>query len=214
MTSGRSFTLAASAEFGLAIVEGLAPTDLEDPDASAALQAALWSNALVCVRGDRQWDESEARALAMMFGPVKDPIGRTRDGGELRYSDERQIVDAGFVLTPELRAELGDLSFGGDTLRPGLFETFHTDDTYTERPAVATVLFARELPSSGGGATRFLDMRAAYRSLDEETRARLDGLRAIHTYNNRGAFPPRVPAEGPFEALVDVVHPVVRARTT
>ena len=55
------------------------------------------------------------------------------DGGELRYGEDRQIIDAGFVLTDELRAELGDVSFGGlDSQRPGLFETFHTDDSYVE----------------------------------------------------------------------------------
>ncbi len=89
-----------------------------------------------------------------MIGPIKDPVGQTRDGTMLRYSEDRQIIDAGFVLTDELRAGLGDLSFGGlDPLRPGLFETFHSDDTYTERPAAATVLHARELPSGPGGAT-------------------------------------------------------------
>ena len=109
-------------------------------------------------------NDGEARAIASMIGPIKDPVGRTRDGGTLRYSEDRQIIDAGFVLTDELRAELGDINFGGlDSERPGLFETFHTDDTYTECPAAATVLHARELPSSPGGATHFLDMRAAYR---------------------------------------------------
>ena len=75
------------------------------------------------------------------------------------------------MLTDELRAEIGDLAFGGDTLRPGLFETFHTDDTYTERPALATVLVR---PGAAERARRrhlFLDMRAAYRSLDVATRA-------------------------------------------
>jgi taurine dioxygenase len=95
-------------------------------------------------------------------------------------------------------------------LRPGLFEAFHTDDTYTERPALATVLFARELPKSGGGDTCFIDMRAAYHLLDEATKVRIDGLLAQHSYNNHGAFPPRVSAEGPLEQLVDVVHPIVR----
>ena len=33
----------------------------------------------------------------------------------------------------------------------------------------------------------------------------------MHAYNNHGAFPPRVPARGPFEQLVDVAHPIVRA---
>jgi taurine dioxygenase len=145
-----------------------------------------------------------------MIGHIKDPVGRTRDGGSLRYSDDRQIVDAGFVLTDELREQLGDVSFGGDTVRPGLFETFHTDDTYTERPAAATVLHARELPSGPGGDTCFLDMRAAYNQLDPQDRAAITGLRMACSYNNEDAFPPRVSARGPFEALVDVTHPIVR----
>ena len=151
------------------------------------------------------------RRLASMIGPVKDPIGRARDGSSLRYGEDRQVVDAGFVLTDELRAQLGDVSFGGlDPQRPGLFQTFHTDDSFSECPAAATVLHARELPSSPGGATCFLDMRATYWLLDPELRRRLFGLRAVNAYNNRGAFPERVSAEGPLEELVDVAHPIVR----
>ena len=115
------------------------------------------------------------------------------------------------MLTDELRAQLGDVSFGGlDPQRPGLFQTFHTDDSFSERPAAATVLHARELPSSPGGATCFLDMRATYGLLDAELRRRLIGLRAVNAYNNRGAFPERVSAKGPLEELVDVAHPIVR----
>jgi taurine dioxygenase len=73
------------------------------------------------------------------------------------------------------------------------------------------VLHARELPSGPGGDTCFLDMRAAFASLDEKLQQQLIGLCAAYSYNNRDAFPPRVSAEGPFEALVDVAHPVVRA---
>ena len=51
---------------------------------------------------------------------------------------------------------------GLDDQRPGLFETWHHDDTYTEDPAAATVLHARALPPSGGGPTCFLDARAAW----------------------------------------------------
>ena len=211
MTTTQFTVTRPAAEFGPAIIEGALVPDPSDSDACAALQAALWEHALVCVRGQGPLGEDASLALASMFGTVKDPVGRTRDGGQLRYSERRQIVDAGFVLTDELRAEIGDLAFGGDTLRPGLFETFHTDDTYTERPALATVLFARELPNAPGGDTVFLDMRAAYRSLDVATRAGLERRRAACSYNNGDAFPPRVSAAGPFEALVDVSHPIVRA---
>ena len=54
-------------------------------------------------------------------------------------------------------------------------------------------------------------MRAAYRLLDSAQQERLRGLRAANSYNNGGVFPPRVPAQGEYEQLVDVVHPVVRA---
>ncbi len=188
-----------------------APTFTLDTSADE-LRAGLWEHGVVCVRSDRALGDDELRALASRFGVIKDPIARTRGGEELRYSDEKQIVDAGFVLTDELREQLGDLKFGGlDAQRPGLFETFHTDDSFTPQPALLTVLNARELPSSPGGNTTFLDMRAAFDLLDDDARARLIGLHAVHAYNNHGAFPPRAASEGPFEALADVEHPVVRA---
>jgi taurine dioxygenase len=114
-------------------------------------------------------------------------------------------------MTDEIRAKLGDLQFGGlDDERPGLFETFHCDDTYTAKPAAATVLHARELPPSGGGPTIFLDMRAAWEMLDSATRARLRNLRVVYAYNNEDAFPPRRAASGPADVLEEVSHPLVR----
>jgi alpha-ketoglutarate-dependent taurine dioxygenase len=198
--------------FAPAEVVGLSPDDAGDGATAATLRDALATHALLCIHLPSKLSDEEARAIASIFGRIKDPIGRARDGSFLRYGEDRQIIDAGFVLTEELRAELGDLSFGGlDDERPGLFETFHTDDSYTDRPASATVLHARELPSGPGGATNFIDMRAAYQMLDVETRESLIGLRAVHAYNNHNAFPPRVAAEGPLEMLVEVSHPVVRA---
>jgi alpha-ketoglutarate-dependent taurine dioxygenase len=198
--------------FGAAEATGLDPAvHARDAEAHEFLRAALADRAVLCFRFPAALTEDEARAVASIFGEIKDPIGRTRDGGTMRYGEDRQIIDSGFVLTDELREQLGDVKFGGDSLRPGLFETFHTDDTYTECPAAATVLHARELPSGPGGDTSFIDMRKAYRLLDAQLRAQLAGLQVAYAYNNRGAFPPRVPAEGPFEQLVDVSHPLVRA---
>ena len=147
---------------------------------------------MVCVRLPRPLADDEARALVAMIGPVKDPVGRTATGARLRYADDRQVIDSGFVMTDDLRDALGGGSLGGDDERPGLFEYFHTDDSYTDAPAAVTVLHARALPTSGGGATRFLDMRAASRPrLDPAERRRLEGLHAVHCYDNHDAFPPR-----------------------
>jgi alpha-ketoglutarate-dependent taurine dioxygenase len=193
-------------------VEGLIPArDSRDEALRAKLRSLLTTHGVVCVRLPSALADDEARALASMIGAIKDPVGRARDGSDLRYADDRQVIDSGFVLTEELRARFGDVSLGGDSVRPILFEFFHTDDSYAESPAAATVLHARALPPSGGGDTCFLDMRAALRSLEPDLRARLIGLRAVHAYNNCGAFPPRAAATGPLEALVEVSHPIVRA---
>lgn len=181
-------------------------------DAQAGtLRELLARHPVVCLRMDAPLEEDELQAVARLFGPIKDPVGATKDGGELRYSDVRQIIDAGFVLTDELREKLGELTFGGlDDRRPGLFETYHCDDTFTEEPACATVLHARALPPSGGGPTWFIDMRAAYEALPAARKRALEGLRVAYAYNNEDAFPPRRAARGPAEALIDVSHPLVR----
>jgi taurine dioxygenase len=196
-------------EFGVSEVLGLEPG--RGDEHASVLRAAIAEHAVLCLRMERPLEDAELQSVARLFGPIKDPVGRARDGSAFRYSEPRQIIDAGFVLTDEIRAKLGDLSFGGlDDQRPGLFETFHTDDTYTDEPAAATVLHARELPPSGGGPTCFLDMRAAYAQLDAATRHRLEGLRVVYAHNNEDAFPPRRAAHGPADVLVEVLHPLVR----
>ncbi len=196
--------------FGIAEVSGVDPA-APDARAAARLQRLLAGAGVLCLRMPRALEDEELQAVAGLFGRVKDPVGRTKEGGLFRYSERRQIIDSGFVMTDEVREKLGDVSFGGlDDDRPGLFETWHCDDTYTERPAGATVLHARQLPPSGGGATCFLDMRAAYASLDDDTRRRLDGLHVVYAFNNEDAFPPRRACRGEGEVLVDVVHPLVR----
>ncbi|HVM95505.1 MAG TPA: TauD/TfdA family dioxygenase [Candidatus Acidoferrales bacterium] len=198
--------------FGVAEIVGIAPArDIAHGAARETVRNALATHGVVCLRLDEALDQTTFRCVAEMFGPIKGLVGRTRDGATLRYDTEMQIIDAGFVLTDEMREQLGGISFGGlDDQRPGLFETFHVDDTYTELPAAATVLNAQELPPSGGGDTCFLDMRAAYELLDTEAQRRLQGLRAVYAYNNHNAFPPRVSACGPNDMLIDVAHPIVR----
>jgi alpha-ketoglutarate-dependent taurine dioxygenase len=195
--------------FGVAEVRGLEPGSAGEHE--AVLRSALARQGLLCLRFERPLEDAELQSAARLVGPIKDPVGRAKDGSVFRYGEPRQIIDSGFVMTDEVREKLGDLSFGGlDDERPGLFETFHCDDTYTEEPASATVLHARALPPSGGGPTCFLDMRTAYQLLDASTRERLRGLRVVYAYNNEDAFPPRRAARGPAEVLVEISHPLVR----
>jgi taurine dioxygenase len=57
---------------------------------------------------------------------------------------------------------------------------WHTDTAYLERPPMATMLLAREIPPFGGD-TMFANMYAAYESLSPGLRRVLDGLRAVNT---------------------------------
>src|SRR5438034_6672803 len=54
-------------------------------------------------------------------------------------------------------------------------ERWHTDHTNRERPPAATILYGVEIPSAGGG-TSVASMRAAYVTLPEAERRRLESL--------------------------------------
>lgn len=62
-------------------------------------------------------------------------------------------------------------------------EGWHTDHSNDTRPPKATVLHAVSLPDHGGD-TQFANMTLAYETLPEATRARIDGLLAIHVYQS------------------------------
>src|SRR5712692_6270424 len=59
---------------------------------------------------------------------------------------------------------------------------FHHDNIHSEIPCKATLLYAVEIPSTGGN-TLFASGYAAYDALDLAIREKLDGRIAIHHYN-------------------------------
>lgn len=84
---------------------------------------------------------------------------------------------------------------------------FHSDQSYAGTPPVGTMLYSIEVPSTGGN-TLFACMYAAYDALPAETKARIDGIKALHAYDlsisptvRNGPVPPDAPS---------YVHPVVR----
>ena len=59
---------------------------------------------------------------------------------------------------------------------------FHHDMIHAEIPSKATLLYAVEIPSTGGN-TLFASSYAAYETLDPAIRDRLEGRKAMHHYN-------------------------------
>jgi taurine dioxygenase len=68
---------------------------------------------------------------------------------------------------------------------------WHTDHSYDDGPAMASILVARDLPSTGG-ATKFANMYAAYDALSEGLKQTLSSLTALHSnehlYGENGYF--------------------------
>jgi len=61
---------------------------------------------------------------------------------------------------------------------------FHSDYSYLEMPARATMLYSIEVPRAGGD-TLFANQYAAYDDLPGAMKKRLEGLVAMHHYGNR-----------------------------
>jgi taurine dioxygenase len=92
---------------------------------------------------------------------------------------------------------------------------WHSDVTYTKRPALGSLLYAKEVPPYGGD-TLFANMYLAYETLSDGMRAMLRGLRAEHSAAEnfaRRAADARDSAAGfrySEKAEQDATHPAIR----
>jgi len=86
---------------------------------------------------------------------------------------------------------------------------WHSDLSYDANPSDATFLYSVQVPNRGGD-TLFCNMVDAYRTLPAKTRARIDGLEAVHRYGYRGGDAVVDLNDEQHHRHPDVVHPVVR----
>ena len=113
-----------------------------------------------------------------------------------------------FIPANEAHPELVRLEHTPDF--GGYENGWHSDVTWRLEPSMGSVLRAVEVPPTGGD-TLFADMYAVYEGLDDETRAEIDELRAIHDFTQ--VFGGRMSAERKAEMREKyplVEHPVVR----
>ena len=97
---------------------------------------------------------------------------------------------------------------------------WHTDGSYLKTPDMYTVLYGIEIPRRDGkalGDTVFSSSWRAYEALPSQMKARLDGMRAVHSFTShlekkraKGQLK-RAPLTAEQKAAVpDVDHPIVR----
>src|SRR5207244_9062721 len=145
----------------------------------AAVKAAFASYA-VLIFPDQQLTQEQHLAFAALFGPLELTIAVHRKDAPLRVRKE-------FADVSNLNHK--DKVWGKDS-RTRQFQLanrlWHTDSSFKRVPALASLLYARAIPTLAAH-TEFADERAAYDALPETTKRRLEGLVAEHSiFNSRG----------------------------
>jgi taurine dioxygenase len=107
------------------------------------------------------------------------------------------------LITPVLKLEHERINFGG---------VWHSDTAYLERPPMASMLYAVEIPPYGGD-TLFANQYLAYETLSEGLKRTLDGLVGINTSTKADASKTREDRLRDSGAVLKVLlaeHPVAR----
>jgi alpha-ketoglutarate-dependent 2,4-dichlorophenoxyacetate dioxygenase len=151
---------------------------IEDIDLSVALTAdtigelsdALDRYSVLVFPQQDLTPEAQVRFSAR-FGPLEQAITRMGDDEALRQIALLSNVNDDGSLVPMTDKRM--LFHRGN-------EMWHTDSTYKPQTALASLLYAVEVPPEGG-QTEYASTRAAYADLDEQTRQRVDHGFATHS---------------------------------
>ncbi|HEY4073990.1 MAG TPA: TauD/TfdA family dioxygenase [Herbaspirillum sp.] len=144
---------------GVDVSQPLSPASFE------AIRTCWYENGVVCIVGQKL-----------------DEMGQVRFGqyfGELAVTQGEYAIGKGHPSIMYITNQKEDGKYVGALPDGEMY--FHSDMCYVERPSMATMLYAMEIPSVGGN-TLFANMYKAYETLPDETKKRLAGLKAVNSY--------------------------------
>jgi alpha-ketoglutarate-dependent 2,4-dichlorophenoxyacetate dioxygenase len=186
-------------------VSGLNITQPIDGEAVAAIEAGMDAYAVLVFRDQHLTDEQQI-AFTLNFGELES----YQTPGHIRKREEQR-------LGPGI-ADFSNLDRHGNIMsaadRVWFFKLgdrlWHSDSSFRPAPAKYSLLSGRVIPAWGGN-TEFADMRAAYDTLDERTKAEVASLTCEHSliYSREAiGFVDLTPEE--IAAFAPVRHPLVR----
>lgn len=177
-----------------------------DPNDFARIYRAWLDHSALLFRGQNLTDD-DLIAFSRRFGDLDwAPI---QESGRRFVEGHPEIYVVSNVM--QNGAPIGSLGAGE--------ATWHTDMSYLQDPPKASILYALEVPSSGGN-TYFNNMYRAYESLPDQLKRHIGGLTLKHdgTYNSGGyvrqgiaAIDDPVTSPGTFHPLV-CTHPETKRR--
>jgi taurine dioxygenase len=162
------------------------------PDADFEKIRDAWHRHLVILLRGQRLDEEEQVAFARRFGELS-PI----------HTDHHSATNKAVMYIGNRKKDgriVGALPLGE--------MQFHSDQCYTERPAMGTMLYSIEIPAEGGN-TLFANAYKAYDALPEETKLKIEGRKAIQVYDYGGGVLDRRNMVEPEKGM-SFAHPVAR----
>lgn len=162
-----------------------------------AIRQAFETHSLLLFRG-QSLDDAAHLKLGALFGPIEDR-SQGKDGPDPRISP---VSNRKPVSKPDEDAKIA-AEDDKLTLNLRANQLWHTDSTFLPVPALANILAARVL-SSTGGETEFASTRAAWRELPEDLKAKARGAVIRHRYaHSRRKISPELAKEEMFTKWPD-----------
>ena len=199
-----NFTVNRLSGAGGAEVRGL---DLSQPigdNLAQDLRQAWLDHGGIMVVRDQHLSSEQHIAFARHFGPLFGAPGES----PLQDTVSRYIHPD----YPELYRVSNKLDETGEPLGRARAGTYwHSDVSFRERPAAASILYAREIPPIGGD-TLFANMTLAYEALSDGLKAMLAPLYAVHDFAVAAAtqYARPIVVETDMDGANRARHPIVR----
>ena len=163
---------------------------IDDTDFRRILDA--WHQHLVILLRGQRLDEDQQVAFARRFGELS-PI----------HTDHHSATNKAVMYIGNRKKDgkiVGALPLGE--------MQFHSDQCYTERPAMGTMLYSIEIPAEGGN-TLFANAYKAYDALPMGLKQAIDGKKAVQVYDYGGGVLDRRNMVEPKDGM-SFAHPVAR----
>jgi alpha-ketoglutarate-dependent 2,4-dichlorophenoxyacetate dioxygenase len=161
-----------------------------DDNAYRAVRAAFEEHSVLLFRNQPTDDQVQV-GYSAKFGPLE--TAKVASLGEgTPFSILTNIDKASGGLVPPTHKE---------ALRAKANQLWHTDSSFRETPALASVLSARTIPCVGG-ETEFVSQRVTWNRLPESLRTKLADSYAWHSYaHSRGKIDPSLASQREQNAL-------------
>ena len=184
-------------------VVGLDASKPFEPHTMQVVLDAFQQHHLLCFR-DQWLDDDAMVGFSKQFGPLEAFPEKDKTKGTIEVYHVANVSPEGEHLPDDDQRVV----FQRNNAR------WHTDSSYRFIPSLASIMYGVEvLPEEAeGGETGFSNMLAAYATLPEEMKRRLEPLHQVHSYGEIRRLEPSMPAMSADErnALPPVTHPVIR----